>query len=248
MPDFDKYLNRAYDRAKSDPYMAYAKNQIAQVAKPLERMQQQSQQSMSRAGMSAGSQVAGVQQIQSTQYGEIDRISQEAQQKALENRRLEEQNIDNIKMQKEEWNEQQEDKKNNWIGTAIGATGAVAGGIIGGVATGGTPMGIMAGASIGGGIGTMGGSLVSKSPEQMASGVALTASSIADVVGVKGKRTAMDSFSENIDNLSYNELGMLRTMGANGDYQSMNRFFETYKPAPGILPPVGIGAGLGRGE
>lgn len=243
MPNYDAYLNRAYERAQNNQYMAYAKQQLSQTAKPLNRLTVQTTGAMARGGMSGASQLQTAQSLQGNQYAELSRVSQDAQQKAIIDRDQRETRIAELELQKEIDDQKKQDKKDSVKSALLGAGGTALGAVAGSLVPG---VGTALGAQVGAGLGTLAGGVAYESPEQIGAGIALTAGSIADVVTLPAKRTALKSFQKNINNLSIEDLMSLRGRLNIGDYEGVNEFFESYQPVtPYQQTPLPLGTGEG---
>ena len=103
---YDAYLNRTVAQAQKDPYLAYAKQRMASMSKPLQQIRQKAQQSSYRSGMSSASQSQLYSNLQQQEIGAREQIGLEHDTQLGQYRQQMESKVSEIQFQKDQYDEQ----------------------------------------------------------------------------------------------------------------------------------------------
>lgn len=225
---YDAYLNRTVAQAQKDPYLAYAKQRMASMSKPLQQIRQQASQSSYRSGMSSASQSQLYSNLQQQEIGAREQVGLEYNTQLSQYRDKMESKVSEIQFQKDIYDQQkkeaEEQRRHNMQGAWVQGAGTLLGAGIGALA--GNPM---AGASIGASAGTAVSGFISDSPEQIVQGGVTLATGIADAMTLPKKKEAMKGLGSILGQLDEQGLAKAQFLLESGDYDAIKEFVSPYQ-------------------
>lgn len=225
---YDAYLNRTVAQSQKDPYLAYAKQRMASMAKPLQQIRETAQQSSYRSGMSSASQSQLYSSLQQQEIGAREQISLEHDTQLGQYRAKMEDKVNEIQFQKDQYDEQkriaEKQRKKNMIGGIAQVGGTLLGAGVGALA--GNPM---IGATIGASLGTGASGFITNNPDQIVQGGVTLATGIADAMTVGAKKDAMKGLGGIIGQLDEQGLAKAQFLLESGDYEALKEFTSGYR-------------------